>query len=100
MQTNPLCDEIGGGTQWFVVNANLKYRIVSGVVYVHVTTDTSSTWNSLGFIPSSVAPTAGVYQSLYSDLSNNFASVTVEATGNVLCFSSVAVSGIISYPLG
>ena len=99
MQINPLCDEIGGGTQWFVVNANLKYRIVSGIVFVHVTTDTTSSWNSIGFIPSSVAPTAGVYQSLYSDPSN-FVSVTVEATGNVLCFSSVSVSGVISYPLG
>lgn len=99
MQINPLCDEIGGGTQWFVVNANLKYRIVSGIVFIQVTTDTSATWNSLGFVPSSVAPTSNIYQTLYSDASSHV-TVTVQSTGNVLCQSSIAVNGVISYPLG
>lgn len=99
MQINPLGEFFGGGSEWTVVNSNLRYRIIGGVVYVYVRTGTAGTWESTGFIPSEIAPEENIYQTYYSDGSNNFSIATIDKTGNVLTLATLTASGIFSYPL-
>lgn len=99
MQINPMCEIFGGGSEWTVVNSNLRYRIVGGVVYVYVKTGTAGTWENTGSIPSEISPEENIYQTYYSDGSSNFSIATINTAGNVLTLATLAVSGIFSYPL-
>ena len=98
MQINPMCEIFGGGSEWTVVNSSLKYRIVSGVVYVYVRTGTAGMWENTGSIPSDVAPEENIYLTFYSD-GSNFSIATINTAGNVLSLATLAVNGIFSYPL-
>ena len=86
---------------WVTLNANVKYRVTGGLVYISVNiTNTTGGWSDVGFMPSGIRPRVNTYNCAYYRTNDGkYANLYVAANGNVQAQSNSDVpNGYIIYP--
>ena len=87
---------------WTSINANLKYQVRSGVVFVWAKGSAStSSWAAVGALPTAITPTESVYLSTYSQGNTSYGSYYINANDNKVYFfgTNPNAPALFSYPL-
>jgi hypothetical protein len=84
---------------WTSINANLKYQVRSGIVFVYVQGGAAhGSWTSIGTLPSNVAPTYNTYMMAYSS-GNQYANLYIGSNGDVQHLGTSGAGATFAYPL-
>ena len=89
-------------TGWMTLNTYLRYRKIGDVVYVEITSDSytpsTSSWVTLGTLPSGYRPNVNVRVCLDYE-SSWWANVAVYSTGEVRALGNLATYGQLSFAI-
>ena len=87
---------------WVTLNANVKYRVTGGLVYILINiADTSGNWSEVGVMPEGLRPNAGIYScAFYRSSDSKFADLYINSqNGSIQAQSNIVVSNsYIVYP--
>lgn len=84
---------------WTQVNANVKYQVRSGIVFVSVYGGGAhSSWTSIGTLPASVAPTDNTYNAAYLN-GNQISNFYIGSNGDVQHLGTSGAGTTFTYPL-